>query len=586
MLARAARRQRPLRAADPRAAGRAGRPAQRRQEHAAQRAGRPRAGGDVAGRGHDARRAVGGGARCARGIVRLTDVAGTRRRTAVAATPTRSTGRCAQRALRAVEAADVVVLVRDVDRRRGRRCESAGRRTWSCARRPTFRRPTPRRPRADCVAVSAADGRKPRPPSRRARPARVRRAAAARPALALNARHVGRVARGARRAARASTAGADAAAAELVALELREALDALGRVVGMVTPGRPARPHLLGVLHRQMTRRQRPACDCRGRCATLHARRRHAGHCVSGLTAGGNHDRHSPAPDASRLSLALSPPPHSAQPLADRVPADAIVVRRAGPAPTRWARATRARTSRRVIEATNLPKFFNEFLPQVDRAASPQEEPDAAQGLAGWSARRSRRCGGTRRRSTSAVDMSTRPGGPMPRSRCSCRRQGPTPRRCTGRCRRRWRARTRRCRGRSRVVRGVGDLWSASRTTPRALEAALAGRPAGSLAKTTRFKSRHRCGEKEPVVRGLRGRRGGGASMVDEAVAKQQRRRGEAELAAGARRARARRAQAAVVWTAGLRRQGLGRRTRSSTPPRRARAAGRCSTPSRSATPS
>jgi tRNA modification GTPase len=57
---------------------------------------------------------------------------------------------------------------------------------------------------------------------------------AARPALALNARHVAAVREARESLARVIASGV--AAPEVMALELREALDALGRVVGAVTP--------------------------------------------------------------------------------------------------------------------------------------------------------------------------------------------------------------------------------------------------------------------------------------------------------------------------------------------------------------
>jgi tRNA modification GTPase len=172
----------------------------------------------------------------ARGIIRLTDAAGLEE----PADPPAGDDIASQmrnNALRAVEAADVVILVQDVT-----------------ADLPPLELPRPR----DLVVLTKADLL---PPGRnrlfegplvsardgtnldRLRQQLDRLAfgdgAAGGVSLALNARHIqavgdARAALG--RAAERANASGDGGGAELVALELREALNALGGIVGMVTP--------------------------------------------------------------------------------------------------------------------------------------------------------------------------------------------------------------------------------------------------------------------------------------------------------------------------------------------------------------
>ena len=178
----------------------------------------------------------------ARGLVKLTDAAGLEAEGSGDLGPTHGVAadhverQMRGHALRAVESADVVVLVRDA----------------------TDDRPDPELPKPpDLTVLTKCDLR---PPVRLATPLRVSAVTGeglgalrdeidrlafgtAGPggasSLALNARHVRALseARAAlSRAAALATGGGSSAAPELVALELREALDAVGRVTGAVTP--------------------------------------------------------------------------------------------------------------------------------------------------------------------------------------------------------------------------------------------------------------------------------------------------------------------------------------------------------------
>ena len=166
----------------------------------------------------------------ARGLVRVTDVAGLDD----TATSDHSIERQMRgQALRALESADLVVLVRDPTDPRSPLTSS---RTpdvviWSKADLADGSPPVGMS-NAD-LAVSAVTGLNlDRLRDRLDQLAFGTSAPAGASALALNARHVDAV-----REARESLArAADQASPELVALELREALDALGRVLGAITP--------------------------------------------------------------------------------------------------------------------------------------------------------------------------------------------------------------------------------------------------------------------------------------------------------------------------------------------------------------
>jgi tRNA modification GTPase len=202
--------------------------------------------------------------RLARGLVRVLDVAGLEQETAPGeGAPARSRRWSAKpqaagcgvaeiarqmraRALRAIEEADYVVLVRDATDQRP---------TIDLSREPDLIVRTKsdlvppevlvaREPVGDIsvagareLPISAVTGEN--LDLLRARLDDLafgsRAAAAAAPTLALNARHLGSIAE-AREALERAAAIVATGGAELVALELREGLDALGRVLGQVTP--------------------------------------------------------------------------------------------------------------------------------------------------------------------------------------------------------------------------------------------------------------------------------------------------------------------------------------------------------------
>jgi tRNA modification GTPase len=161
-----------------------------------------------------------------RGMLRLVDVAGLDAGGGEMRGPIERQMR--ERALRAVEEADIVILVREVG-------ESAL--VDAVAREPDL----VVRSKSDLAAAAAAGQLSVSAHTGEGLPAlrdRLDRLAfgerSARPSLALNARHVAAVGE-ARDALSRASSSADRSP-ELLALELREALDALGRVVGAVTP--------------------------------------------------------------------------------------------------------------------------------------------------------------------------------------------------------------------------------------------------------------------------------------------------------------------------------------------------------------
>jgi tRNA modification GTPase len=168
----------------------------------------------------------------ARGIVRLTDAAGLDETEALGACDAIAL-QMRRQALRAAEAADVLVLVRD-----------------GTDDRPDLSLPRPAdlvvRTKADLASVAPeglvvsahAGTRLPDLRDALDRLAFGDQAAAASggASLALNARHLQAVADARAALARAAERIRDGGGPELVALELREALDAVGGVVGMVSP--------------------------------------------------------------------------------------------------------------------------------------------------------------------------------------------------------------------------------------------------------------------------------------------------------------------------------------------------------------
>jgi prepilin-type processing-associated H-X9-DG protein len=195
-------------------------------------------------------------------------------------------------------------------------------------------------------------------------------------------------------------------------------------------------------------------------------------------------------PFALALALAVLAVPARSQPLADRAPEDTIAY-------IGWAGADApgagydASHLKGVIQGSDLPKFFNEFLPRVLQRAA-QGQPDAARGMAGWSA---------------SVHLWRHPTaiffagientltGPMPKLTLVCRagedaeamRQqweaavanepaGPWP---------------------AQIFR-AGDLVGLT-NDPKGPDAALAARPAGSLVSNDRFKSALSVVLKEPT---------------------------------------------------------------------------------------
>ena len=161
-----------------------------------------------------------------RGIVRLLDVAGLDARDTSMADPIERQMR--ERALRAAEEADVVVMVQDVTD--AAPPPDVGRPPDLVVRTKSDLLPPGTR---DDLAVSARTGDG-LPALRQCLDRVAFGERSSRPSLALNARHVNAV-EDARAALARVSSGADASP-EVVALELREALDALGRVVGAVTP--------------------------------------------------------------------------------------------------------------------------------------------------------------------------------------------------------------------------------------------------------------------------------------------------------------------------------------------------------------
>jgi tRNA modification GTPase len=164
-----------------------------------------------------------------RGILRIVDVAGVDDGDAVGDIDRQMR----DRALRAVETADVLLRVHDLTDRRQPLALARGPDLTILTKSDLVEsRPADR----DVIAVSALNGSK--LDELRAlldRLAFGTAEAAGGATLALNARHVEAVHEA--RGALARAAGtADHASAEVLALELREALDALGRVLGAVTP--------------------------------------------------------------------------------------------------------------------------------------------------------------------------------------------------------------------------------------------------------------------------------------------------------------------------------------------------------------
>jgi tRNA modification GTPase len=163
-----------------------------------------------------------------RGIVRLTDAAGLDDSSIDAADEI--AGQMRRNALRALESADVVVLVRDA---------TDDRPDMSLPRQPdlTVRTKSDLLPagNGDALTVSAHAGTN-LDHLRQALDARaLGDATGAGESLALNARHLRAISDARAALARAAERVNDGAS-ELVALELREALDALGGVVGMISP--------------------------------------------------------------------------------------------------------------------------------------------------------------------------------------------------------------------------------------------------------------------------------------------------------------------------------------------------------------
>jgi tRNA modification GTPase len=161
------------------------------------------------------------------GLVRMVDVAGVDEAADTADDVER---RMRDRALRAVEEADFVLLVRDVTDREP---------PLDVGRPPNLVIHTKvdllgPGARADALAISARTGAN-LSALRTSLDRLAFGAGDSGPGLALNARHVTAI-HEARDALARAAARADDPSPELVALELREALDALGRVVGAVTP--------------------------------------------------------------------------------------------------------------------------------------------------------------------------------------------------------------------------------------------------------------------------------------------------------------------------------------------------------------
>lgn len=170
-----------------------------------------------------------------RGMIRLVDLAGVEEKADAAA---RSAGPLAEierqmhaRAMRELESADGIVLVRDVtDPRPGPELpREADVKVWT-----KIDLAPPPAPAADEVAVSAAEGIH-LGELRLALDALAFGGGGAEGSLALNARHLRAIAEAQESLARARDA-VEQNAAELVAADLRSALDALGRILGEVSP--------------------------------------------------------------------------------------------------------------------------------------------------------------------------------------------------------------------------------------------------------------------------------------------------------------------------------------------------------------
>jgi tRNA modification GTPase len=172
-----------------------------------------------------------------RGILRVVDVAGLDEIGTGTGTDRSPVGRqTREQALRAVQTADIVVLVRDVTDARPPLAASRTPDVVVQSKTDLFPGSAPPRDNAGAIPVSAHTGlhldvlR-----DRLDALAFGARTSSAVAALALNARHVEAVREAREALARAAGRAADESP-ELLALELREALDAAGRVLGAVTP--------------------------------------------------------------------------------------------------------------------------------------------------------------------------------------------------------------------------------------------------------------------------------------------------------------------------------------------------------------
>jgi tRNA modification GTPase len=173
----------------------------------------------------------------ARGIVRLTDAAGLADADGGdgGGSPTSQVERQMRlHALRAIEAADVLVLVRDCTELQPPLCLQRQPDLVVLSKADLVREPPP--PDGDMFSVSAATGHNlDLLRNRLDRAAFGDSAGGGASALALNSRHVQCI-QDARAALHRAADRPNAAGAELVALELRDALDGLGNVLGRVTP--------------------------------------------------------------------------------------------------------------------------------------------------------------------------------------------------------------------------------------------------------------------------------------------------------------------------------------------------------------
>ena len=171
----------------------------------------------------------------ARGIIRLADAAGVEDSSNPSAHEIAA--RMRDNALRAVEAADAVVLVQDVTDGRPP-IELPRAHDLLVMTKADLLPPGDSRLAAEDLAVSARDGTNLDRLRQRLDRLAFGDDLPGAASLALNARHIQAVgeARSALGRAAERAGPSDGGGAELVALELREALDALGGVVGMVTP--------------------------------------------------------------------------------------------------------------------------------------------------------------------------------------------------------------------------------------------------------------------------------------------------------------------------------------------------------------